>query len=57
MKAFCWHGTGDVRIESVPDPKLLEPRDAVIKVTATAICRSDLHLYGGLPTRRSMPRF
>jgi threonine dehydrogenase-like Zn-dependent dehydrogenase len=54
MKALCWHGTGDVRIESVPDPKLLDPRDAIIKVTATAICGSDLHLYGGLmPTMES----
>ena len=54
MKALCWHGTGDVRIEAVPDPKILEPRDAIIKVSATAICGSDLHLYGGLmPTMES----
>src|SRR5262245_12249062 len=48
MKALCWHGTGDVRIETIPDPKIHEPRDAIIQVSATAICGSDLHLYGGL---------
>ncbi len=54
MKALCWHGTGDVRIDSVPDPQIRESRDAIVKVTATAICGSDLHLYGGLmPTMES----
>lgn len=54
MKALCWHGTGDVRIDTVPDPKILESRDAIVKITATAICGSDLHLYGGLmPTMQS----
>jgi threonine dehydrogenase-like Zn-dependent dehydrogenase len=54
MNALCWHGTGDVRIDTVPDPKILAPRDAIIKVSATAICGSDLHLYGGLmPTMES----
>jgi threonine dehydrogenase-like Zn-dependent dehydrogenase len=54
MKALCWHGTGDVRIDTVPDPQILETRDAIVKVTATAICGSDLHLYGGLmPTMES----
>jgi threonine dehydrogenase-like Zn-dependent dehydrogenase len=48
MKALCWHGTGDVRIDNVPDPRIEDPRDAIVKVTATAICGSDLHLYGGL---------
>ncbi len=48
MKALCWHGKGDVRIDTVPDPKILDSRDAVLKITATAICGSDLHLYGGL---------
>lgn len=48
MKALCWHGVGDVRVDTVPDPRLLDPRDAIIKVTSTAICGSDLHLYGGL---------
>lgn len=47
MKAVCWQGTRDVRIESVPDPKIINPRDAIIKVSSTAICGSDLHLYDG----------
>jgi threonine dehydrogenase-like Zn-dependent dehydrogenase len=47
MKAVCWNGKYDVRVESVPDPIILNPRDAIIKVTSTAICGSDLHLYDG----------
>ncbi|HMR66779.1 MAG TPA: alcohol dehydrogenase catalytic domain-containing protein, partial [Anaerolineae bacterium] len=47
MRALCWYGTNDVRVETVPDPHLLNPRDAIIKVTLTAICGSDLHLYDG----------
>ncbi len=51
MKALCWHGAHDVRIERVPDPAIINPRDAIIRVTATAICGSDLHLYDGvIPT-------
>ena len=51
MKALCWHGTGDVRVDTVPDPKIINPRDAILRVTATAICGSDLHLYDGyMPT-------
>lgn len=51
MKAVCWYGTGDVRVETVPDPKIEGPRDAIIKITSTAICGSDLHLYDGyMPT-------
>ncbi|HEX4667297.1 MAG TPA: zinc-dependent alcohol dehydrogenase [Chthoniobacterales bacterium] len=51
MKATCWYGTEDVRVEDVPDPKILNPRDAIVKITATAICGSDLHLYDGyIPT-------
>ena len=51
MKAACWFGVGDVRIEDVPDPVLLNPRDAIVKVTLSAICGSDLHLYNGyIPT-------
>jgi len=51
MKANCWYGTNDVRVETVPDPKLLNPRDAIIRITSTAICGSDLHLYDGyIPT-------
>jgi threonine dehydrogenase-like Zn-dependent dehydrogenase len=54
MKALVWHGTGDVRVERVPDPKILNPRDAIVKVTTTAICGSDLHLLGGfIPTMQS----
>src|SRR5512138_2233974 len=47
MKAVCWHGTHDVRVENVPEPKILNNRDALIKITTTAICGSDLHLYDG----------
>lgn len=54
MKALCWHGQGDVRVDTVPDPKIENPRDAVIKVTSTAICGSDLHLFDGyMPTMES----
>ncbi|WP_327587394.1 glutathione-dependent formaldehyde dehydrogenase [Nonomuraea sp. NBC_00507] len=45
MKAVTWHGKRDVRVENVPDPAIKEPNDAVIKVTSTGICGSDLHLY------------
>ncbi len=47
MRALCWTGKNEVRVENVPDPKILNPRDAIIKVTSTAICGSDLHLYDG----------
>src|SRR4051812_37991294 len=51
MKAIVWHGTGDVRCDNVPDAKIEDPRDIVIKVTSTAICGSDLHLFDGfMPT-------
>jgi threonine dehydrogenase-like Zn-dependent dehydrogenase len=51
MRALCWYGTGDVRIERVPDPTIVNPRDAIVRVTTTAICGSDLHLYDGyIPT-------
>jgi len=51
MKALCWQGKNSVSVESVPDPKILNPRDAIIKITSTAICGSDLHLYDGyIPT-------
>jgi len=54
MKALCWHGKHDVRVEDVPDPEILNPRDAIVRVTSTAICGSDLHLYDGyIPTMRS----
>src|SRR5437588_7692148 len=53
MKALCWYGRKDVRVESMPDPAILNPRDAIVKITSTAICGSDLHLYDGyVPTMR-----
>ncbi len=54
MKALCWHGTGDVRVDNVPDPKIEHPRDAIIKITASGICGSDLHLVNGfMPTMKA----
>jgi threonine dehydrogenase-like Zn-dependent dehydrogenase len=47
MRAVCWHGPTDVRVDTVPDPQILNPRDAIIRITSTAICGSDLHLYNG----------
>ena len=45
MKAVVWHGTEDVRVDEVPDPKIVDPTDAIVRITSTAICGSDLHLY------------
>lgn len=54
MKALCWHGANDVRVDNVPDPTIINPRDAIVKITSTAICGSDLHLYNGfIPTMQS----
>jgi len=54
MRALCWHGTGDVRVDTVPDPRIEHPRDAIIRITACAICGSDLHLLDGYqPTMES----
>ncbi len=54
MKALCWHGKSDVRVDNVADPVIQSPRDIIIKVTATAICGSDLHLFDGyMPTMES----
>jgi threonine dehydrogenase-like Zn-dependent dehydrogenase len=51
MRANCWNGVNDLRVESVPDPQIINPRDAIIRITSTAICGSDLHLYNGyIPT-------
>ena len=51
MRALTWHGKHDVRVDTVDDPEIINPRDAIIKVTSTAICGSDLHLYDGyIPT-------
>ena len=47
MKANCWMGLRNVQVEEVPDPKILNQRDAIIRITSTAICGSDLHLYNG----------
>lgn len=48
MKANCWYGKRDVRVETVPDPQILNSRDAIVRITSTAICGSDLHLYNDL---------
>ena len=48
MKAVRWHGKHHVSVDNVPDPSIQEPTDAIIKITSTAICGSDLHLYDGL---------
>ncbi|NNJ25402.1 zinc-dependent alcohol dehydrogenase [Alienimonas chondri] len=54
MKALCWHGRHDVRVDNVPDPEIQDPRDVIIKVTTSGICGSDLHLYNGyMPTMQS----
>lgn len=54
MKALCWHGHGDVRVDTVPDPKIKEPTDVIIKITSSGICGSDLHLLDGfMPTMKS----
>ena len=51
MKALCWQGKKDVRVNQAPDPTILNPRDAIVRITATAICGSDLHIYDGyIPT-------
>ncbi|MGH9943314.1 MAG: alcohol dehydrogenase catalytic domain-containing protein, partial [Pyrinomonadaceae bacterium] len=54
MKALCWYGKNEVRVTDVPEPKILNPHDAIVKITRTAICGSDLHLYNGyIPTMES----
>jgi threonine dehydrogenase-like Zn-dependent dehydrogenase len=53
MKATCWMGRNKVEVENVPDPKILNDRDAIVRITSTAICGSDLHLYDGyVPTMK-----
>jgi threonine dehydrogenase-like Zn-dependent dehydrogenase len=47
MKALCWHGKHDIRYDTVPDPRIEHPRDAIVKVSTCAICGSDLHLFDG----------
>lgn len=54
MRAVTWQGRHDVRVDNVPDPEIVNPRDVIIKITSTAICGSDLHLYDGyIPTMRA----
>src|SRR5579871_114918 len=48
MKALCWHGKGDIRLDNVPDPVIADPGDMIVRITSTAICGSDLHFYDGL---------
>jgi threonine dehydrogenase-like Zn-dependent dehydrogenase len=51
MKANCWNGATDLQVQEVPDPQILNPRDAIIRISSTAICGSDLHIYDGyIPT-------
>src|SRR3954451_21238923 len=53
MKATCWMGRKNIQVEQVPDPKILNHRDAIVRITSTAICGSDLHLYNGfIPSMR-----
>ena len=59
MKALAYHGRRDVRIDTVPDPGIEEPTEAIVRMTTTAICGSDLHLYellGPFTSRRWVPR-
>jgi threonine dehydrogenase-like Zn-dependent dehydrogenase len=51
MKALCWHGTSDVRVDTVSDPTIKDPRDVIVRITSSGICGSDLHLFDGfMPT-------
>jgi threonine dehydrogenase-like Zn-dependent dehydrogenase len=53
MRANCWYGTRHLQVRDVPDPSILNPRDAIVKITSTAVCGSDLHLYNGfVPTMK-----
>jgi threonine dehydrogenase-like Zn-dependent dehydrogenase len=54
MRAICWYGRNNLRVATVPDPEFINPRDAIVKVTRTAICGSDLHMYDGyIPTMQA----
>ncbi len=48
MKALRWYGKEDLRVETVPDPSIQDEGDAIVQITASGICRSDLHLYDGM---------
>lgn len=51
MRALVWHGKYSVSVDNVPDPQIVEPTDAIVKITSTAICGLDLHLFVGyMPT-------
>lgn len=51
MRAVCWEGTKHIEVEKVPDPKILNPQDIIVRITSSAICGSDLHIYdGAIPT-------
>ena len=53
MQAVCWMGRGEVEVRDIPDPQILNSRDAIVRVSSTAICGSDLHLYHGyVPTMK-----
>lgn len=53
MRATCWHGSRNIQVDDVPDPTILNPRDAIVRITSTAICGSDLHIYNGfIPTMK-----
>jgi len=53
MRALCWNGVNDLRVETVPDPEIVNPRDAILKVVASTTCGSDLHFINGyIPTMR-----
>ena len=54
MKAVAWHGKRDVRVDTVPDPSIEAPTDAIVRITSTGICGSDLHLYE--ETKRALAR-
>ena len=59
MRAVVYHGKRDVRVDTVPDPTIEEPTDAIVRVTSTGICGSDLHLYevlGAVHRRGRHPR-
>src|SRR5215213_5804995 len=54
MKALCWYGRNNVRVDTVPDPEIINPRDAIVRVTRAAICGSDLHMFDGyIPTMQA----
>jgi len=53
MRAVCWRGKDHVEVSTVPDPTILNPNDSIVRVSLTAICGSDLHIYGGyIPTMK-----